>query len=121
MNKMLFTSLLCVGGVLFGNNPALASTVVESIGKVGDNSELVPQLINYGSYIIGVGLGLHGISKLRQHTDNPQVPMSEGLSRLVGAAFFVSLPIVLSMMQATGNVDGGSVGSYQKIKALAGN
>lgn len=117
MKTYLALSVFGVGSLLLAE-PAMAQTVTDSIESVGENIVSIPTLLNYGSYILGVALGVSGVSKLRQHTENPQVPLSDGLSRLAGAAFFVSLPTALRMMQTTADVGDGTSGTYGKITAL---
>lgn len=118
MKKTVFVCALGAACVAF-LDPALATpTVTDSIENVGKNTATLPTLLNYGSYILGAALGVSGVQKLRQHTDSPQVPMSDGLSRLVASAFFISLPMVLGMLQRTADTDSGTVGTYGAINAL---
>ena len=91
-----------------------------SVQSVGENVATVPTLINYASYIIGVALGVTGISKLKAHVDNPgNTPIKDGLGRVAAAALFISLPYLLTLAQNTSAV-GSSPNSYQAIETPTG-
>jgi hypothetical protein len=66
------------------------------------SSSLLPNLISTVAYIGGVGLGVAGVFKLKQHVDNPgQTPMKDGLVRLGAGGGLLALPMVTKSMQGT--------------------
>ena len=67
---------------------ALAQTTLGTIGtNITASTKTLPNMISSVAYIGGVGLGVAGVFKLKQHVDNPaQVAMKDGLVRL-GAAW----------------------------------
>ncbi len=119
MKKALF-GVAALTALIVGTGAALAGTVSSSVQNVGQNIETVPILVNYGSYIAGVGLAVSGLARLRAHWENPsQNPLRDALGRLAVSAMFISLPTVLKMLQDTGSLGAATV-TYQSISALSG-
>ncbi len=59
------------------------------------------------AYVGGIGLGVAGIFKLKQHVDNPgQTPMKDGLARLGTGGGLLALPYVTTAMM--GSIDNGA-------------
>lgn len=120
MKKTLF-GIVTLAALALVADTAWAGTVSSSVQNVGDNIETVPILVNYGSYIVGIGLAVTGLSRLRAHWENPaQNPLRDALGRLAVSAMFISLPMVLKMLQDTGSLGGATV-TYQSISALSGS
>ena len=119
MKKLYATAAASV--VLFAVTPAMASTALDdSVANVGKNLVSVPQLINYASYIIGVALGVAGVSKLKAHVDAPSNnPIKDGLGRIAAAAMFISLPYMLSLAQKTSNM-GSDANAFKAIAEPTG-
>lgn len=127
--KKLLGSVALVAAMALLATPAFASSgtigsgtgsgqMSDSINNVRDNMSTLPILINYASYIIGVALGVAGVSKLKAHVDNPgQTPIKDGLGRLAAAGLFISLPFLLDMIRNTQAVGGGSA-SYTTLSSL---
>lgn len=100
-------------GLLMGSGTAHAAggmnfkAVTDSIV---DSGSKLPDLISTVAYIGGVGLGVAGVFKLKQHVDNPgQTPMKDGLIRLGAGGGLLALPAVIDAMQNTvGNAGGDS-------------
>lgn len=114
----IISSIALVGCSFFAPEAfAATSTVNKSIANVGENIRDTPILINYISYIMGFGIGMTGIGKLRQHMESSQVPLKDGLARVSLAGLFVSLPSVMEMLKNTGKLK-GQEGEYQCIEAL---
>lgn len=81
--------------------PAAAQTNgtdVQAIAhNMSDQLSAVPQTLSWMAYLCGVGLGMAGVFKLRQHVDNPtQVSVKDGLIRLGAGGALVALPVMLS-------------------------
>jgi hypothetical protein len=79
---------------------------------IGNNlitaSGSLPAMIQTVSYISGIGLGVAGVFKARQHVDNPgQTPMKDALVRLGSGGGLLALPYLTSAM--TGSIDNGNV------------
>lgn len=121
--KKLLSSVALIAAVTVIATPAFASgtgtgQMSDSIDNIRNNMSTLPILINYASYIIGVALGVAGVSKLKAHVDNPgQTPIKDGLGRLAAAGLFISLPFLLDMIRNTQAVGGGSA-SYTSLSSL---
>lgn len=120
--KKLLSGVALAALVVVASSPAFATggELSTSVANVGKNIATTPILINYASYIIGAALGVSGISKLKQHVDNPgQTPIKDGLGRVAAAAMFISLPFVLSMLRSTSSM-GSSANTYISINTPTG-
>ena len=79
-----------------GNN---FSTVTDNITA---SAEKLPNLVSTVAYVGGVGLGVAGVFKLKQHVDNPgQVMMKDGLVRLGAGGGLLALPALTEAMTNT--------------------
>ncbi len=121
--KKLLGSVAVVAAVTLVAGPAFAAAaggqLSDSLVNTRQNLISLPVFINYASYIIGMALGVAGVSKLKAHVDNPgQTPIKDGLGRIAAAGLFISLPFLLDMIRSTQSVGAGT-GTYQKIGALA--
>jgi len=78
-----------------------------------------PNLISSVAYIGGIGLGVAGIFKLKQHVDNPgQHAMKDGLVRLGAGGGLLSLPYITSAM--VGTVGTGGQAAMPTFSAATG-
>ena len=77
----------------------------EGFAVVTDNvtasASNAPNLVTTASYLIGIVLAVTGVAKLKQHVDNPQTPMKDGLARLGAGGALLALPAMLTAMQET--------------------
>lgn len=81
---------------------AAGSTVNTVAQNIGNNVASLTTLISYAAYIMGGGLGVAGIMKIKGHTDNPgSVPLKDGVARLGAAGGLLTLPFILDAMQNT--------------------
>lgn len=111
MKKLLGIAAVAVVAVMVAD-PAFAQTAGAGDGQLSDmlfntqkNLAILPNMINWVSYIIGVALGVAGVSKLKQHVDNPgQTSIKDGLGRLAASGLFISLPFMLQMIRDTQSV-----------------
>ena len=84
-----------------------ASTVANNIMT---SSGSFPALINTFAYIGGIGLGVAGVFKLKQHVDNPgQAPMKDALMRLAAGGALLALPFLTNVIM--GSVSAGDTSS----------
>lgn len=77
--------------------------VLPSLGNAVCNaatfSNAFPLFLSGLAYLIGLGLGVWGVLKIKAHVLNPsQVHLSEGLTRLLAAGLFFALPAVVAVM-----------------------
>ena len=64
----------------------------------------LPHMISTVAYVGGIGLGVAGIFKLKQHVDNPgQAPLKDGLIRLGAGGGLLALPFITNAMQGSIN------------------
>lgn len=67
--------------------------------NIVDSAATLPNLISTVAYIGGIGMGVAGIFKLKQHVDNPgQAPMKDGLIRLGAGGGLLALPFMTEAM-----------------------
>ena len=97
--------LLALGGafVLFLPDAAHAqSTVKEVVTNVNTSASKLPNLITTVAYISGIAFGVLGIIKIKNHVDAPgQVPLAQGIVRLVTGGMFLALPRTVEAMVNT--------------------
>ena len=80
------------GPVIFAD---ISSNIIAS-------SANLPAMIQTVAYVGGIGLGVAGIFKLKQHVDNPgQTPMKDGLVRLGAGGGLLALPYLTGAMQGS--------------------
>jgi hypothetical protein len=84
---------------------------------IGDNiitaSGSLPAMVQTVAYVGGIGFGVAGIFKLKQHVDNPgQTPMKDGLARLGSGGALLALPYVSMAMM--GSINNGVAGSLSE-------
>lgn len=95
------TNAFAVGGTALTFEDVSRNVVTASSG--------LPSMISTVAYVGGIGLGVAGIFKLKNHVDNPsQTPMKDGLVRLGAGGGLLALPYVTSAM--TGSINNGTVG-----------
>jgi len=77
----------------------------------------LPKMISTVAYIGGIGMGVAGIYKLKQHVDNPSgTPMKDGLMRLGAGGALLSLPYMTQAMSGTvGSGDGVGFSDINKF------
>ena len=87
---------LTTGMLLGQGTAAFAAQTFDDVGKnVISSSGALPQMIETVAYVGGIGLGVAGIFKLKNHVDNPsQHPMKDGLIRLGAGGNAFSGPAV---------------------------
>lgn len=69
----------------------------------------IPRLLSVMSYLVGLGLAIAGVLKLKAHVDNPQTPLKEGVIRLGSGGALLALPAVIDAMVGTVGT-GGTAG-----------
>lgn len=91
-------------GVLVGQAGEAAAQT--NFANVSDNivasSSTLPNLISTVAYVGGIGLGVAGVFKLKQHVEQPgQHPMKDGLVRLGAGGGLLVLPYMTDVMMGT--------------------
>lgn len=97
---------ILTAGVMAGSGTAHAggNDFKNVTSAIVDSSSTLPNLISTVAYIGGIGLGVAGIFKLKQHVDNPgQTPMKDGLVRLGAGGGLLALPFMTQVMTDTIN------------------
>lgn len=105
-------------GLLMGSGTAQAgggglgaTNFTQVTDAITSSSSNLPNLISTVAYVGGLGLGVAGIFKLKQHVDNPgQTPMKDGLIRLGAGGGLLALPAVVDAMQGTIDQTGAGAG-----------
>lgn len=94
-------------GILLAGTEAHATNIGDVATNITDASGSLPNLISTVAYIGGIGLGVAGVFKLKQHVDNPgQVAMKDGLIRLGAGGALLALPFLTDVI--TGTIDAGA-------------
>ena len=82
---------------LFGN-----STMGQIMCQIITSSAAIPAFLNALAYVFGLIFGFWGILKIKEHVLNPtQTPVWDGVTRLLAAGAFFSLPIVIESIRMT--------------------
>lgn len=104
-------AIMTTGVMMAQGSEAFAGTDFRQMTTAITNSaSTTPSLINTVSYVGGIGLGVAGIFKLKQHVDNPgQTPMKDGLIRLGAGGGLLALPFMTAAMQST--ISGNGTGT----------
>lgn len=112
--KHLHTKLAAAltAGVLASAGTAQASDTnfTDVTGKIVESSSELPNLISTVAYIGGIGLGVAGVFKLKQHVDNPgQTPMKDGLVRMGASGGLLTLPYLTEAMAGSVGEDSDGI------------
>lgn len=97
-----------------------------SIGQVVCNvvvtTDMIPGFIAGIAYLVGVGLAITALVKLKDHVLNPnQTPLSDSMKRFVAGGAFLALPIVTGATQNLVYGTGGNqLSSYEISSSAAG-
>lgn len=90
-----------------GGFDTIAGNIEESVGEV-------PRLLSVLSYLAGIGLGISGVLKLKDHVENPQnAPLKTGAVRLGVGGALLAMPTVLNAM--TGSIGTAGTASIPDI------
>lgn len=104
---------IVTAGVLVSESVSASATTANFTNVTSNivtSASTLPNLISTVAYIGGVGMGVAGVFKLKNHVDNPgQVPMKDGLVRLGAGGGLLTLPYLTKVMQGTIG-DGGATG-----------
>ncbi len=88
------------GAACNGSEIAIGTTLGDVFCTVMITSAGLPGFLAALSYIIGTVFGLWAIIKIRDHVNNPsQVPLHEGITRLIAGGAFFALPVVALAIQ----------------------
>lgn len=126
--KHLHTKLAAAltAGVLASAGTANAQSntnFTDVTGKIVESSSELPNLISTVAYIGGIGLGVAGVFKLKQHVDNPgQTPMKDGLVRMGASGGLLTLPYLTEAMAGSVGEDSDGIDpSKVQFKAVEFN
>lgn len=114
-------AIITAGILLADKKDAFAQATGTNFTDVTTNlttsSSTLPNLISTVAYVGGIGLGVAGIFKLKQHVDNPgQTPMKDGLVRLGAGGGLLALPFMTSAM--TGTINGDTTNNTTTINTV---
>ncbi len=107
-------AILTTGVMMSSSLTAFAAeTDLSSVtGNIKTSAKGIPDVISMVAYIGGIGLGVSGIIKIKDHVDNPgNNPLKAGLARLGGGGALLALPYITKAMM--GSVGGGKTGGAQ--------
>ena len=100
-----------------------AQTDLTSVSNnIVTSTQGLPTLISTAAYIGGIGLGVAGVFKLKQHVDNPgQHPLKDGMVRLGAGGGLLALPFLTKAMQGSlsQSDNGGTAATYQSVNDFA--
>lgn len=114
-----FVAIVTTGVMMSKSYGALAAGQSTNFTNVTSNIKAsaagLPDLIATAAYIAGIGLGVAGILKLKEHVDNPTTaPLKAGLIRLGAGGGLLTLPYITNAMI-------GSVGEKSTNKVVLGD
>lgn len=127
LNKTLLKvfGLLLVSNVIFaGQAFALPTTVYDSNDGFSQLFERItlsvgglPGMLSAGAYIIGMFLAFGAAMKLREHADDPRVPLKDVAARLVIGGAMFALPTIMTTVTA---MIGSQVGGAEPAEVATG-
>jgi hypothetical protein len=103
-SAMATVAVLCMSadGAFAAPRKLVHNGVNQLAGNEIIKSHGMSQLFNLFAYVGGVALVAFGIIKLKQHVDHPgDVPMRQGMMRLLAAGMLLSLPFMTKIMQGS--------------------
>lgn len=99
MNRMTRygPALLALGMLMLAAEPALADEDIgEMANRLSEQLASIARFISIVSFVAGLGIGMSGILKLKNHSQNPaQVPLSQPMMRILVACGLIALPTVM--------------------------
>ena len=107
-NKIRRLAAALTAGVMTSSTTgAFAQQTFADVSKnVITSAAGLPQMIETVAYVGGIGLGVAGVFKLKNHVDNPaQHPMKDGLVRLGAGGGLLALPYLTQTM--AGSINNG--------------
>lgn len=103
------TSETCEGNT---DNGGFNGTIGGVICLLTDSSNALPAVLAAASYLFGIVLVVWALFKIRDHVLNPgNVPIWDGISRLIAGGAFFALPILTYAIRASLVQDGAFSGS----------
>lgn len=99
-------------------DPGTGNNFSEIAKNVNTSITELPGLLSAVSYLMGIGLGVLGIMKIKNHVENPgQNPLKDGAIRLAAGGALFALPIVYEAMFSTiGDGEQQSIQALKKVK-----
>ena len=107
-NKIRRLAAALTAGVMTSSTTgAFAQQTFADVSKnVITSAAGLPQMIETVAYVGGIGLGVAGVFKLKNHVDNPaQHPMKDGLVRLGAGGGLLARPYLTQTM--AGSINNG--------------
>ena len=87
---------LLLPGLLLLAGPAHAETLGGAADRIAGQMSSLSKFISIVSFVLGLGIGMSGILKLKSHSQNPaQVPLNQPLMRILVASGLIALPTVM--------------------------
>lgn len=75
-----------------------------------DLGNALPQLMATGAYIVGAGLAIGGLMKIRKHVEAPQqVPLRDGLAGLALGVALIAIPVMIEAVASSMGADAATV------------
>lgn len=90
----------------FSQGPAFSGIAFNMIESI----RFLPGLLSGLAYMFGTMLGAQAIIKIKDHVEQPHnIPLKDGLGRIVAGGALFALPIVFEAMHATIGANGAGV------------
>lgn len=107
-------TLLQLGAVSVVALSVSVDAYAQNFQNVTDNilnaSASIPGLVSTVAYIAGLGLGVLGVLKIKDHVENPsQTPLKDGAIRLGAGGALLALPFLYTVIQ--NNLSNGNTGT----------
>lgn len=123
MKKLFLThrlaSVITAAAIMSESFEAYAENFSDVTENVAKSASGLPKMISTVAYIGGIGMGVAGIYRLKQHVDKPDgEPMKNGLIRLAAGGALLSLPYMTQAMSGSvgENADGIGFEDVNKFK-----
>ena len=97
-------------GAVSGSTPVQSFAVI--LGNIIDSIDTLPGLVTGLAYLLGLVAGVTGLLKIKEHVENPQTPVKEGLIRLLVGGMLFALPTIYAASYNTINGGGGLLSGF---------
>lgn len=102
-------SAIMAGALASVSSQARAVDLNNVTTNITTSAATLPNGLSVVCYVLGIGMAVAGTLKLRDHTNNPaQIPLREGVGRLMAGATLTAAPFLATSLQNTINAGDNS-------------
>lgn len=112
---LIMAALMALPDVAFAQSTGSSGSSTTTLGFMtyffaSEELTYIPNLIAAVCYIVGIGMMVGGVMKLKDHAENPgQNKMAPGVARMFAGSALVTLPTFMGWVQNTMMIVGSTV------------